>query len=129
VNAVSTLLIAVGLFLGAGAYSFWKQELPRGVQVRPAEVGAAEIGAAQVRTSQVGQIQIRAAQVCTAQVGGPQVGTLQAGPAQGQFTEIGMIQTGVLQLDYVVAVADQIELVHQLERTPLVLPVQAEQHR
>lgn len=32
-NAVSTLLIAVGLFLGAGAYSFWKQELPRGVVV------------------------------------------------------------------------------------------------
>ncbi|SFC74233.1 hypothetical protein [Streptomyces aidingensis] len=28
---MSTALIAVGLFLGGGAYSFWKQELPRGV--------------------------------------------------------------------------------------------------
>lgn len=28
-----TLLIAAGLFLGGGAYSFWKQELPRGVVV------------------------------------------------------------------------------------------------
>ncbi|MDH6109969.1 uncharacterized protein HemX [Kitasatospora sp. MAP12-15] len=27
----STILIAVGLFLGAGVYSFWKQKLPKGV--------------------------------------------------------------------------------------------------
>ncbi|WP_170214918.1 MULTISPECIES: hypothetical protein [Streptomyces] len=32
-TVASTLLIAAGLFLGAGAYSFWKQELPRGVVV------------------------------------------------------------------------------------------------
>ncbi len=29
--SASTLLIAVGLFLGAGVYSFWKQKLPKGV--------------------------------------------------------------------------------------------------
>ncbi|WP_165987016.1 hypothetical protein [Streptomyces sp. YIM 98790] len=39
-NGVSTALIAVGLFLGGGAYSFWKQELPRGV-VALLAVGAA----------------------------------------------------------------------------------------
>ncbi|WP_035805450.1 hypothetical protein [Kitasatospora mediocidica] len=27
----STILIAGGLFLGAGVYSFWKQGLPKGV--------------------------------------------------------------------------------------------------
>jgi hypothetical protein len=32
-TGAATLLIAVGLFLGAGAYSFWKQELPKGVVV------------------------------------------------------------------------------------------------
>lgn len=32
-TTVSTLLIAAGLFLGGGAYSFWRQELPRGVVV------------------------------------------------------------------------------------------------
>ena len=30
-SLASTLLIAAGLFLGAGAFSFWTQELPRGV--------------------------------------------------------------------------------------------------
>jgi hypothetical protein len=33
VTGVATLLIAVGLFLGAGAYSFARQGLPRGVVV------------------------------------------------------------------------------------------------
>lgn len=32
-NATSTLLLAAGLFLGAGVYSFAKQGLPRGVIV------------------------------------------------------------------------------------------------
>lgn len=27
----ATLLIVVGLFLGGGVYSFWKQKLPKGV--------------------------------------------------------------------------------------------------
>jgi hypothetical protein len=30
---VSTLVLGGGLFVGAGAYSFWKLELPRGVVV------------------------------------------------------------------------------------------------
>jgi hypothetical protein len=33
VNAGSTLLIVAGLFLLGGAYSFHKQEMPRGVVV------------------------------------------------------------------------------------------------
>ncbi|UED83651.1 hypothetical protein [Streptomyces profundus] len=32
-NTTSTLLIAAGLFLGTGVYSFVKQGLPRGVVV------------------------------------------------------------------------------------------------
>ncbi|WP_155070209.1 hypothetical protein [Streptomyces taklimakanensis] len=32
-NAVSTLLIFVGLFLLGGAVSFWKQGMPRGVVI------------------------------------------------------------------------------------------------
>lgn len=32
-TVASTALIAVGLFLAGGAFSFWKQELPRGVVV------------------------------------------------------------------------------------------------
>jgi hypothetical protein len=33
VSTTSFLLIFFGLFLGGGAYSFWKQKLPKGVVV------------------------------------------------------------------------------------------------
>jgi hypothetical protein len=33
VSTSSFLLIFLGLFLGGGAYSFWKQKLPKGVIV------------------------------------------------------------------------------------------------
>ncbi|MEY9843448.1 hypothetical protein [Streptacidiphilus sp. MAP5-3] len=32
-STVSFLLVFLGLFLGGGAYSFWKQKLPKGVIV------------------------------------------------------------------------------------------------
>ncbi|NGO69727.1 DUF4175 domain-containing protein [Streptomyces boncukensis] len=32
-TGLSTLLIFVGLFLAGGAFSFWKQQLPKGVVV------------------------------------------------------------------------------------------------
>ncbi|WP_037604748.1 hypothetical protein [Streptacidiphilus rugosus] len=32
-STIAFLLIFIGLFLGGGAYSFWKQKLPKGVVV------------------------------------------------------------------------------------------------
>ncbi|MEZ0067597.1 hypothetical protein ABIA32_003612 [Streptacidiphilus sp. MAP12-20] len=32
-STIAFLLIFLGLFLGGGAYSFWKQKLPKGVVV------------------------------------------------------------------------------------------------
>lgn len=48
-STAATLLIATGLFLGAGAYSFWKQELPRGVVVLLALCGTLALVAGVLR--------------------------------------------------------------------------------
>ena len=48
-SGTAFVLIFLGLFLGGGAYSFWKQKLPKGVIVLLAICGALSLAAGLLR--------------------------------------------------------------------------------